>query len=798
MKRNMFFALFFLIYASSMGVTKNIYVSSALYYDNNADGFIDSIIFNYSGMVSDGDIPAFINLLSMPSWRNFAVQGGRLISDKLIEIRVRENRTTPITSVTAQDGFQTQQGTLPGGGEVKANSFMARDHLSPVIVSANLISYNGFIDSLRIVFSEPVNSFSSSEPYNFKVPSGQSYTVSFSGSGLNGNTFNGAVSQEQSGVIKGGDSVWIKPQASVSDPLGNSQLNPANRRVAVTATTVSNSVEFTNAYYYDRDADGFIDSIMVTFTGDLHPEDIDAITGLITLPPERNFTIESVSLSDGGVVLTVREDSSEPRTSVGSDEKIIVRGGLIPGRRIVGEATLSIQDRVAPVLLSAHLETHEVGDDTLLITFSERVAPVSSGQPFIFHNGSGRYAVVLSSVSTIGNEYTGRIISVQQTMSVGDSVWINTGVSTRDLTGNIQNNSLNRRVFLSINNLDVPVEINSAVYFDDNGNGFVDRINLEYSGPVNTGDLQRILELLSLPSARNFTVQSISQHNSSIVLRVNERRSQPRTSVSSDDRIRVNKGRTPGGGFLVSKTLQVIDSVAPVLLSAHLDWYGQSNDILRTVFSEPVKSNFSQRPFLFKLPGGGIYVVLVENSTINGDRFSARVVSVSAENGMQVNDSVWINTEAGISDNPGNIQLNSSNRRVLLTVAAHFNMRVLAENNPFSEGKRPMPKVVLDAYSRNGKQSPPDGLVVIVEPDRALRESLEMEGTISIYDVVHNPVVQKKSMVFDSRKNRLYYVWDGNNYNGRKTGTGTYQAVIKIKDRTGKKITRNLNLGVKR
>lgn len=137
-------------------------------------------------------------------------------------------------------------------------------------------------------------------------------------------------------------------------------------------------------------------------------------------------------------------------------------------------------------------------------------------------------------------------------------------------------------------------------------------------------------------------------------------------------------------------------------------------------------------------------MVLVENSTINGDRFSARVVSVSAGNGMQVNDSVWINTEAGISDIPGNIQLNSSNRRVLLTITAHYNMRILAENNPFSEGKRPMPVVVLDAYSRNGKQSPPDGLVVIVEPDRELRESLEMEGTISIYDVVHNPVVQKK------------------------------------------------------
>jgi len=88
--------------------------------------------------------------------------------------------------------------------------------------------------------------------------------------------------------------------------------------------------------------------------------------------------------------------------------------------------------------------------------------------------------------------------------------------------------------------------------------------------------------------------------------------------------------------------------------------------------------------------------------------------------------------------------------------------------------------------------------VIVAEPDRVFRESLDLEGTVSIYDVVHNPVIQKKKMLFDSGKNRLYFVWDGNNYNGRKTGTGTYLAIVKVKDRSGKEITRQLNLGIKR
>ena len=439
----------------------------------------------------------------------------------------------------------------------------------------------------------------------------------------------------------------------------------------------------------------------------------------------------------------------------------------------------------------------EVGDDTLFMDFSENISRVPPGEPFIFHNGNARYQVILSTISLRSYQYMGRVLSVDGEMNAGDSVWINASVNTSDLAGNAQSNSGNRRVFLTVNNLDIPVEFPSAAYFDDDADGFIDRINIEFFGPVSIQTL-RGFRTDSIPFSTKLPgpVFLPAQHH--LIVRVVERRNQPNTAVTADDRIRIVSGRTPGGGLLVEKTIPVSDSVAPVLLSAHLDWFGEGRDSLRLVFSEPVKSTSSQRPALFRKPGEWIYEVVINDSRVIESRLSGLVVSVSDNSGMRIGDSVWINTEARISDNQDNVQLNALNRRVLLTMETHLSLRVMAENNPFTEGRRPMPEIVKSIYARKGLVAPADGMVIVAEPDRVFRESLDLEGTVSIYDVVHNPVIQKKKILFDSGKNRLYFVWDGNSYNGRKTGTEYLSGYSKSKRQIGKEITRQLNLGIKR
>ena len=94
------------------------------------------------------------------------------------------------------------------------------------------------------------------------------------------------------------------------------------------------------------------------------------------------------------LVIVVQENSAEPRTSVFSFDRIGISGGIIPGNILVHNAQISAQDKIAPVLLSAHLEKHDIGDDTLLINISEPVNGVENGQPFNFSRaGGGQYTV---------------------------------------------------------------------------------------------------------------------------------------------------------------------------------------------------------------------------------------------------------------------------------------------------------------------------------------------------------------------------------------------------------------------
>jgi hypothetical protein len=80
-----------------------------------------------------------------------------------------------------------------------------------------------------------------------------------------------------------------------------------------------------------------------------------------------------------------------------------------------------------------------------------------------------------------------------------------------------------------------------------------------------------------------------------------------------------------------------------------------------------------------------------------------------------------------------------------------------------------------------------------------LGPNYRLEGKISIFDIVNNPVVVRRPMAFDENQTkRLYYVWDGRNDNGRAVGTGTYVAIVSITDDQGKRWTEQLLLGVKR
>ena len=794
------FLILILIALPRVAGTKSIYLNGAYYYDTDADGFVDSIVITYSGPLRDGDRNVLLQLINLPAWRNFTTHSLSFVQTGVIALRVTENRQTPVTSIVSSDYITIEERELSDERVIRRNGLRPRDRVAPVLVSARWISYNREIDSLIVTFSEEVNAFTHEQPFFFRVPGGALYRVVLGEGNLEGSTFSAEIFQEQSGEMHAGDSVWINTDADITDLEGNVQKNEMNRRVLLKYDLYQNIIRFNNAFYYDRDADGMVDSIEILMDGVVTESSLADLLSRTTLPAERNFTIERARADTGKLIFLVHEGGPEPRTSVFNFDRIQLRGGVIPGNGYVEAGDIQIQDRVAPVLLRAHLERHETGADTVILTLSETVHRIGSGVPFLFRRpGGNAYEVLLSRVSQHESRYVGHVVSVSETMVEGDLVWIDTAYRINDMVGNVQNNPENRRVPLTISVLDIPVNITSAAYFDRDADGFIDKIKIRYNGPVIEEDIEGFVSLIRLPTIRSFTIDSIRNIAGVLMIYVQEHGSEPRTSSLPGDRIRVEQGRLTGGGILLAQHLQVLDSMAPVLVSAHLDRYGVGRDSLHLRFSEQITEFSAYQPFLFRKPSGDEYEVLLYTSgNLHGAGYTAGVRFVGNNAGMEANDSVWINVRANINDYLQNTQWNDANRRVLLTIKHHLSFRIVAENNPFLEGKRPLPQVVVDAYRAQGMTPPSDGLVIMVEPDPAFAMVIVLQGEVSIYDVVQNPVIRRKSMVFERERNRLYFVWDGCNWQGRKTGIGTYAAVVRVRDQSGGIVEKRINLGIKR
>lgn len=90
------------------------------------------------------------------------------------------------------------------------------------------------------------------------------------------------------------------------------------------------------------------------------------------------------------------------------------------------------------------------------------------------------------------------------------------------------------------------------------------------------------------------------------------------------------------------------------------------------------------------------------------------------------------------------------------------------------------------------------GALIVAEFSIKPKESLDMRGVVSIYDVVKNPVIEDQPMIFDPISRRLCFVWDGYNSNGRKAAPGTYLAYMVITASNGIKEVKKIRIGVKR
>jgi fibro-slime domain-containing protein len=221
---------------------------------------------------------------------------------------------------------------------------------------------------------------------------------------------------------------------------------------------------------------------------------------------------------------------------------------------------------------------------------------------------------------------------------------------------------------------------------------------------------------------------------------------------------------------------QIIDGAAPVIKSVCFAPMPNA-DSLRIYFSEPV---LSQTPPTFSLyTENGNYQF--PNTSLTVVKFNDRFVWVFPPNTLSGLDSL----------------VESGRPTFYLSLCGDVSIVVSSRTigNPFTPGKTLVP------VTNTNDLRPGTRVEVSLLP--AIKEKLasgKIKGSVTIFDVVGNMVVDKSDLLPDVNNNnaKLYFFWDGKTKKGSIASAGSYLARIVIEDlEDGRKQSIRQNIGVK-
>jgi hypothetical protein len=222
-------------------------------------------------------------------------------------------------------------------------------------------------------------------------------------------------------------------------------------------------------YYYDRNADGYVDSVFIKDSTDLEDpitdEQLKEImdNNLIKLPASRGFTIDAYAVRSDGFALEVTENTGhEPATYIRDDDSIQVDMKILNVGGWVVPGTIPIFDKVAPIIMRKQVSYKGKGEwtpllvdfqvdsvsDTLTVIFSETIKeftdPIIMPFRFLNNDSNAQYTadLVLASLSnSLSNSVAKFTIdrvnsNVIDYFTKGDSVWIHEDNKVADVCVN--------------------------------------------------------------------------------------------------------------------------------------------------------------------------------------------------------------------------------------------------------------------------------------------------------------------------------------------------------------------------
>ncbi len=464
----------------------------------------------------------------------------------------------------------------------------------------------------------------------------------------------------------------------------------------------TDAVEFsiTKASYFDENADGNVDLVKVDISGSRVNDYKEDIYNAITFDTP-DISKESYTLNSSTFEITVQSSES---IKTHTDENDIVRisdtVSLSQGSKILPSLAVAL-DSMAPVIIDALFidSIKESSLDEIQIKFSEDVNNESDDDDlkFIKSSSNNSFDVTLNHISSNGSEASYFISSIESGYSIeeNDSTWINS-TATSVISDEIpfeQSNANNRKCPIRIKTIPDGIIISKASYLDENANGRIDHIVVEWSDETGVIDGDLIEAVLNLPSVRLFSISDISCYNNYINIEVVEGSPNINTAVSSDEKVEIIDT------LIFSETIRVLpssvnvtDSLAPVIMSATYEEGDQNTtyDKLTVHFSEDINQNDNTEQFKFCKNDNSQYRMTVQLETFNTNNAEYRITDYPDNIKPVYGDSIWIHTDAKVMDisSESNIQNNNNNikRPLSINLSCLMVKAVYKEEDNFSDG----------------------------------------------------------------------------------------------------------------
>jgi hypothetical protein len=236
--------------------------------------------------------------------------------------------------------------------------------------------------------------------------------------------------------------------------------------------SVLKEITVTDVTYFDRDADGYIDYMVIVTDKSIAEKDGLEIVNALRFSSLRDFTIDNktILIKENNISFEVKEGRGHlPRTSVDYTDRVTVTGTILQSLTRLNRSEITIRDSMSPVIIKAEYRLNTsrgispVREDSLFVTFSEKVSIAGNGTEIIkFKNETGtEYSADL----TISTNNENRVLFIVSQLigtdmpSAMDSVWINTKSQIRDTLLNYQYKDNNRRAILELTGNIVKVTI---------------------------------------------------------------------------------------------------------------------------------------------------------------------------------------------------------------------------------------------------------------------------------------------------------------------------------------------------